>query len=681
MQLFEITCLIKHDGEEKTITKRVLENKLNECDYSVRYDDANVMFVTSYSNDKLSLCYISKRDNSEVKSNIENYLTKLGLDVNKVTVKTEETSVANCCELYKKSEMNGYVNQEIKTFFNQLQLRYYLAGHDGFSSSENMLTCLKKAAIYKDAEKYSTQTDLKAELDRIYATKKMNNFVGHPAHYFVITDNVDSRRESCKLLLNALYEKNRIISKRYTFLNIYSSDYSFEKHYYENIYKLSVGGAVIVRIDKEDVEGIDQSTIGYICAVMNEYRNDVLTIFCLPNDSNLKDLFINNLLNRKFVTIKESNSLSFADAKKWLLNKAEEKKMKVNDKLFSMLEEGKSYPISLLKFKFNDWYDGIIDKCFLEYENIQTNSAVKSTETLEQLYESLDDEVEEKKEDTYTKLMSMTGISSAKEVATKAINLFKAQKLFKDKGFNTDKVSMHMIFTGNPGTCKTTFARMFAQIMSENGILEKGHLVEVGREGLVGKYVGNTAPKVKEKFKEAKGGILFIDEAYSLVDDRDGLYGDEAINTIVQEMENNREDTIVVFAGYPDKMQAFLNKNPGLKSRIAFHINFEDYSVDELCEIAKYMCKEQGLVLSDDAIEKLRENVEEAKTVEGYGNGRYVRNVLENAKIEHATRLLKIGADNVTPEDIVTLTKDDIKECTLIRQQKTQAKKRIGFGA
>ena len=119
--------------------------------------------------------------------------------------------------------------------------------------------------------------------------------------------------------------------------------------------------------------------------------------------------------------------------------------------------------------------------------------------------------------------------------------------------------------------------------MKENRLLSKGNLIEVGRGDLIGKYVGWTAPMIQKKFKQAEGGVLFIDEAYSLVDDRDGSYGDEAINTIVQEMENHRDNVVVIFAGYPDKMESFLQKNPGLRSRIAFHVPFDDYSTEELC--------------------------------------------------------------------------------------------------
>jgi SpoVK/Ycf46/Vps4 family AAA+-type ATPase len=181
---------------------------------------------------------------------------------------------------------------------------------------------------------------------------------------------------------------------------------------------------------------------------------------------------------------------------------------------------------------------------------------------------------------------------------------------------------------------------------------------------------------VKKKFKEAKGSVLFIDEAYSLVDDRDGMFGDEAINTIVQEMENHRDDVVVVFAGYPDKMEKFLQKNPGLRSRIAYHVPFDDYNVDELCDIADLIAKKKDLVLADDARAKLREVFAVALQDDDYGNGRYVRNILEKAKMKQASRLVAMDYSAVTSEDVRTIVASDI-EMPVKKAKQT----RIGFCA
>ena len=278
----------------------------------------------------------------------------------------------------------------------------------------------------------------------------------------------------------------------------------------------------------------------------------------------------------------------------------------------------------------------------------------------------------------YDELSHMIGLDEAKKMINQALNYYKAQKLFADKGMKNDHPAMHMIFTGNPGTAKTTVARLFARIMKENNLLSKGNLIEVGRGDLVGKYVGWTAPTIQKKFKEAQGSVLFIDEAYSLVDDRDGSFGDEAINTIVQEMENHRNDVVVIFAGYPDKMESFLQKNPGLRSRIAYHVPFSDYDTESLCEIAKLIAKQKGLKFTKEAFEKLYGLFDAARTGSDFGNGRFVRNVIEKAKMAQATRLLTMDFDSVGSEDITTITSEDIELPKASTKPKT---KQIGFCA
>ena len=180
-------------------------------------------------------------------------------------------------------------------------------------------------------------------------------------------------------------------------------------------------------------------------------------------------------------------------------------------------------------------------------------------------------------------LDEMIGLDAVKKVIHKAIANYKLHKLYTEKGISKENASLHMVFTGSPGTAKTTVARLFAEILKDEKVLPTGSFVEAGRADLVGSCVGSTAPLVKQKFKEAQGGVLFIDEAYALCDGYSNGYGDEAIHTIVQEMENHREDVIVIFAGYPEPMQQFLDRNPGMRSRIAFQVAFEDYSIDELC--------------------------------------------------------------------------------------------------
>ena len=272
--------------------------------------------------------------------------------------------------------------------------------------------------------------------------------------------------------------------------------------------------------------------------------------------------------------------------------------------------------------------------------------------------------------------MQMIGLSEAKKIINQMLTYHKAQRILGDFEKQKTKPAMHMVFTGNPGTAKTSVARLLAKIMKENHLLSNGNLVEVGRGDLIGKYVGWTAPGIQNKFSEARGGVLFIDEAYALLDDRTGSFGDEAIDTIVQEMENHREDMMVIFAGYPDKMEEFLQRNPGLRSRIAFHVSFDDYNTEELCDIANLIAGKQGLKLTNKAQQKLADIFDVAKNEKDFGNGRYVRNVIERAKMAQACRLLSMDSDDISKNDIATICDEDIEDVSITLREE---KKQIGF--
>jgi probable Rubsico expression protein CbbX len=221
------------------------------------------------------------------------------------------------------------------------------------------------------------------------------------------------------------------------------------------------------------------------------------------------------------------------------------------------------------------------------------------------------------------------------------------------------KPSLHMCFTGNPGTGKTTVAMRMATILHRLGHVRKGHLVAVTRDDLVGQYIGHTAPKTKEVLKRAMGGVLFIDEAYYLYrpeNERD--YGQEAIEILMQVMENQRDDLVVIFAGYKDRMDTFFRSNPGLGSRVAHNIDFPDYSVDELEVIADMMVAGFGLRLSDGARAALSQYLKLRIQQPNFSNARSVRNALDRARLRQARRLLETG--RVDACMLVTLEADDI---------------------
>ncbi len=221
--------------------------------------------------------------------------------------------------------------------------------------------------------------------------------------------------------------------------------------------------------------------------------------------------------------------------------------------------------------------------------------------------------------------------------------------------------TLHMSFTGNPGTGKTTVALRMAEILHRLEYVRTGQLVTVTRDDLVGQYIGHTAPKTKEVIKKAMGGVLFIDEAYYLYkpeNERD--YGAESIEILLQVMENNRDDLVVVLAGYKDKMDTFFHSNPGMRSRVAHHIDFPDYSPDELLMIAKLMLADQNYRLSDDAAEALLEYTKRRMKMIHFANARSIRNALDRARLRQANRLFNSTSKSVKKIDLMTIEAEDI---------------------
>lgn len=272
-------------------------------------------------------------------------------------------------------------------------------------------------------------------------------------------------------------------------------------------------------------------------------------------------------------------------------------------------------------------------------------------------------------------LDELIGLREVKEQVRKIVAYAKMKQDLSRMGKKSIPVVLNMEFVGNPGTAKTTVARILAGIFYESGLISDQKIIEVGRADLVAKYVGQTAVQVKEVFKKARGKILFIDEAYSLAETREGEFGDEAINTIVQEMENNREDTIVIFAGYPDKMEEFFSRNPGLRSRVPFRIRFENYSAGELVQIAELEARKRGFSTTPQAKEKVEALCKEAKKYPNMGNGRFCRNLVESAILEYAARVY--GVEDKECHRDFSLREEDFVLPDM--QKESKGKRSIGF--
>nr|YP_009396781.1 Rubisco expression protein [Ophidocladus simpliciusculus]ARW65967.1 Rubisco expression protein [Ophidocladus simpliciusculus] len=228
---------------------------------------------------------------------------------------------------------------------------------------------------------------------------------------------------------------------------------------------------------------------------------------------------------------------------------------------------------------------------------------------------------------------------------------------------------LHMSFTGSPGTGKTTIAMKMADILNRLSYIKKGHLLTVTRDDLVGQYIGHTAPKTKEVLKQAMGGVLFIDEAYYLYKpDNERDYGAEAIEILLQVMENQRDDLVVIFAGYKDKMDKFYESNPGLSSRVTNHVDFPDYTAQELIEIAKLMLEEQQYKFAPDTNTILLEYAERRMKQPHFANARSIKNAIDRARMRQANRIFSSGDKILTKADLVTIKSEDILKSRLFSQ-------------
>lgn len=674
MQYFKIDgVMTNNELVEKCKDRRASSEVANMFAYHTsEYNKKNckdgLLFIHSVNGLHMQLCAVTFTDNY-----IEKHLVRFlrGLSTHLADVKIEEDVYSGFENMLRHAYRQDYIedDDDIKS----------MASLDGmsrrwgrFSSwDENLIAegGLDLAQARNASDAFLGAGVFSEELDRIFEGKDVK-VVGHPVHYLIQTDSRDNRKEMYRTLLGCLYNRGRIHNRRYTYLDINGFS-DIDSQAFEALYHAAYGGSVVIRYTPQDneEEGVfassERETIEFICHLMKKYRNRVLTVLCFPREcAKTKALFYENLENMCLIELRE-DLVSGDDACRFLKYLAKQNNIRVDARLTAEIEDDKAYDSSELTDIFERWYDHKLRNTY--YPQYKANDSVKKT-----VQKAVP------KGSAYDRLQSMIGLDSAKNVIGQALDYYKALKLFKDRGMKQDHPAMHMCFTGAPGTAKTSVARLFAEIMKDNGLLTKGQLIECGRQDLVGKYVGWTAPTVQRKFKEARGGVLFIDEAYSLVDDRDGSFGDEAISAIVAEMENHREDVVVIFAGYSDKMEGFLNKNPGLRSRIAFHVPFDDYDSNELVGITGLLAKDKGMKLSADAEEKLVGIFDEARKHSDFGNGRFARNVVEKARMKQAGRLVRMDLDQITDDDLVTIKAEDIE---IPEIGSSQTERRIGFCA
>nr|YP_009295352.1 CfxQ-like protein [Dasya binghamiae]AOH77364.1 CfxQ-like protein [Dasya binghamiae] len=291
-----------------------------------------------------------------------------------------------------------------------------------------------------------------------------------------------------------------------------------------------------------------------------------------------------------------------------------------------------------------------------------------SDDTLVNLQEEYDKtKIQEVIDELERELIGLKPVKSRiKEIAA----LLLIDRLRNNLGLVSGSPGLHMSFTGSPGTGKTTVAMKMADILHRLGYIRKGHLLTVTRDDLVGQYIGHTAPKTKEVLKQAMGGVLFIDEAYYLYKpDNERDYGAEAIEILLQVMENQRDDLVVIFAGYKEKMDKFYESNPGLSSRVTNHVDFPDYTAEELLQIAKLMLEEQQYKFANDADTVLLEYANRRMKQPHFANARSIRNAIDRSRMRQANRIFISGDKVLTKSDLVTIESEDILKSRLFAQE------------
>lgn len=645
-----------------------VNNKLGvKCDMKEAYS----IFFWEAESGKANIIFSVDMEisNEEEAMNYLKWFMEENYDVDSVQISdVKEITTARFHQLGNRGDNNGimlrfsYDEMEMGIDFRenrQYQLREEIIAGDSLTLEE---------AVNRSG-KFMADSSFIEELERIYSDENEKKYYGNPVHYKLSVSNMDAAFEMTILLAHALKVNNRLEGSR---INIVFEikEGCYDEDDLENMFEKAHGNIVLFDLsgsneDHGNYAGAYERVIEYISNLIG--KNHVRTLCIFVENTNHPG-FANKFLAKvaeeiDIIEIKEGSG-NRETAIDYISNLAKQQRCELTRKeIEEIMPEKTLFTVGEVYEIYNRWFrNGLRNKIYKSYKYCACMKIKK----------------EDRKSEPYDELQKMIGLKDIKLVVDEIIDNARIQKLRSDMGMDSYKTSSHMVFTGNPGTAKTSVARLITQIFTKEGILETGRYVECGRADLVGRYIGWTAKTVREKFREARGGVLFIDEAYSLVDDSNS-FGDEAINTIVQEMENHREDVIIIFAGYPDKMKEFLYKNEGLRSRIAFHLDFPDYKADELVEILKLMANKKGYKLDPDIETKCQHIFGMAVKQKEFGNGRYARNLLEQAMIAQSRRVIQeYKGKKISRKALTTLKVEDF-EVNASKQLEKENRLGIGF--
>lgn len=488
-----------------------------------------------------------------------------------------------------------------------------------------------------------TEYLMEDERKRLKYGRKRNEATIQPVHYIIFENDKEVLKGMIQELLFYLCPKNRICNRRVVAVTDNDIPGLMLNDSIQNLSNLD-GGTVIAYVNGQCNETTVLRLVSAIYSVTHNYSDKYTAIIILPDSKrSLYPLIKHACSQWAFVEINNKKLLrkpAEAYFKKLMKKDGIEPKDDLWKECLNAVDE---YTVHEVTAIYKNWLRNVfnISKFYPQYQSYISDFFKQDVQT-GSAKEALND---------------LIGLENVKKLVSQILDFFKLQALRKSVNPDVSAPTMHMIFYGNPGTAKTTVARLLGKILKEEKILEKGEMFEVGRQDLVGKYVGWTAKNVSEYFEKAKGSVLFIDEAYSLADEQRS-FGDEAINTLVQEMENHRNDTVVIMAGYKTDMQRLLAKNQGLQSRISFFVEFPDYSKEELFEILEKMVREENMLLDENIYPIFSQQLDYYNT--SSGNGRLVRNIFNMAKIRQAGRVLTMSKEK-QEQEMFMLKKEDFE--------------------
>ena len=478
------------------------------------------------------------------------------------------------------------------------------------------------------------------KINKLYITDESKNLLKKIIEYMrKYNEKIETNYISFRLILNINNKETINIIKDLLYNSSQQFNYINKDKLELSLYNipkdliLNKNGFITI----SDLKGIDlldnneqQKLIFNLENSLKEENNSIIIIS--GNTNELDNFFLGreNIKNKYFSFIIEGINPDIQDIYNNILSKVS-------------LEDNKK--VELLDYITNTYNDSID---FTEYQN-ELISYISFNKNIPKLEEN------KSIEDIFKDLNELVGLNKVKKVLYDLVDVINLKEKAKDD-LKIQNLNLHMVFLGNPGTGKTTIARIIAEILYNLGYVKENKLIEVSSKDLVAEYVGQTAPKTMSVIEKSLNGVLFIDEAYSLAVKGDNSYNAEAIATLIQAMENYRDKLVVIFAGYTKEMQDFLDSNSGIVSRIGYTLEFDDYTTEELIQIFKGMTKKAGFIVTDEAIKYLEEIINKNRNVKNFGNARFIRNIYEKTIIKHAT-----NTKNKKRKDILkTITKEDI---------------------